>query len=293
MANTVRIPYSNTSGNVPSTLGNGVLGINQASGAIYYRNSSGVVTQFSSAATLADGSVTTAKLADPLVYDCGAYAAIVPAAPTGLTVTPTTGQAALAWTAPTNTGGAAITDYLIQYSSNAGSSYTTFSHTASTAASATITGLVTGSYLFRIAAVNSAGTGPYITSSSTGITGASGGATLSSFNATWNAISFTGSGTSASPYTKANYPTNMAGAQGTAATAGTIRITGQMYSDAGVDIYKNGSATYTIADAYAGGGGNYTLNATITVASGDVIRIGVSTDDYYTIPATALNVWGQ
>jgi hypothetical protein len=292
MANTVRIPYSNTSGNVPSTLGNGVLGINQASGAIYYRNSSGVVTLFSPAASLADGSVTTAKLADPLVYDCGAYAALVPAVPTGLTVTASTGQAALAWTAPTNTGGVSLTDYTIQYSSNAGSSYTTFSHTASTTASATITGLVTGSYLFRVAAVNSAGTGPYVTSSSTNITGAGGGATLSSFNATWNAISFTGSGTSGSPYTKANYSTNMAGAQATAATAGTVRITGQLYSDTDIIVYKNGSSTYSIADAYSGAGGNYTLNATISVAIGDLIRIGAS-GDYYNIPATALNVWGE
>jgi len=172
MANTVRIPYSNTSGNVPGTLGNGVLGINQASGALYYRNSSGVVTLFSPAASLSDGSVTTAKLADPLVYDCGAYAALVPAVPTGLTVTASTGQAALAWTAPTNTGGAAITDYSIQYSSNAGSTYTTFSHTASTATTATITSLATGSYLFRVAAINSVGTGTTVTSSSTSVTAA-------------------------------------------------------------------------------------------------------------------------
>lgn len=292
MANTVRIPYSNTSGNVPSALGNGVLGINQASGSLYYRNSSGVVTLFSPAASLADGSVTTAKLADPLVYDCGAYAAIVPNAPTGLTVTATARQAVLAWTAPTNNGGASITDYSIQYSTNGGSSYTSWAHAASTATSATLSSITPATYLFRVAAINSAGTGAYATSSSTLIPDDL-GATFYSFNATWSAIGFTGSGTAASPYTKANYSTNMSGAQATAATAGTIRITGQLYSDYGVDVYKNGSATYTIADAYSGNGGNYTLNATISVAAGDVIRIGDASNDYYTIPATALNVWGQ
>lgn len=45
MANTVRLPYSNTASNTPPSLGNGVLAINQADGKLFYRNSSGVVTQ--------------------------------------------------------------------------------------------------------------------------------------------------------------------------------------------------------------------------------------------------------
>jgi titin len=79
-------------------------------------------------------------------------------------VTPTAGDlsATLSWAAPSSNGGAAISDYTIQYSSNGGTSWSTFSRTASTATSATVTGLTNGtSYVFRVAAVNQAGTGGY------------------------------------------------------------------------------------------------------------------------------------
>lgn len=45
MANTVRLPYSNTASNQPASLGNGVIAINQADGALFYRNGSGTVSQ--------------------------------------------------------------------------------------------------------------------------------------------------------------------------------------------------------------------------------------------------------
>jgi hypothetical protein len=44
MANTIRNLYSNTAGNTPSSLGNGVIAVNQADGKLFYRNGSGVVT---------------------------------------------------------------------------------------------------------------------------------------------------------------------------------------------------------------------------------------------------------
>ena len=47
MANVVRNPYSNTAGNTPSSLGNGVIAVNQADGKLFYRNGSGTVTPFS------------------------------------------------------------------------------------------------------------------------------------------------------------------------------------------------------------------------------------------------------
>lgn len=85
----------------------------------------------------------------------------VPNAPTITSVTAGNTQVIVNWTAPAN-GGAVITDYVIDYSTNVGSSWTTFSHPASTATSATITGLTNGlSYIFRVAAVNSTGTGQY------------------------------------------------------------------------------------------------------------------------------------
>ena len=46
MANVVRIPYSNTAGNTPASLGNGVLAVNQADGRFFYRSAAGVVTPF-------------------------------------------------------------------------------------------------------------------------------------------------------------------------------------------------------------------------------------------------------
>ena len=83
-----------------------------------------------------------------------------PAPPINVVVTPGNSQAILTWTAPPSDGGAAITNYLIQFSSNNGGAWTTVSRTASTATTATVTGLVNGTnYIFRVAAVNRVGTG--------------------------------------------------------------------------------------------------------------------------------------
>lgn len=70
----------------------------------------------------------------------------------------TTTGVALTWTAPSNDGGSPITDFKIEYSSNAGGSYSLFADGVSTAANAVITGLTTGqTYIFRIRAVTSVG----------------------------------------------------------------------------------------------------------------------------------------
>jgi formylglycine-generating enzyme required for sulfatase activity len=91
----------------------------------------------------------------------------VPSAPSNLSATAGNAQASLTWTTPSSDGGAAISDYVIQYSSNGGSTWTTFNREASTATTATVTGLTNGtSYLFRVAAVNSVGTGAYSASPS-------------------------------------------------------------------------------------------------------------------------------
>jgi len=91
----------------------------------------------------------------------------LPGAPTGVTGSNSSGSVALTWTAPASNGGYEVTDYIVQYSSDSGSNWSTFSHSASSSASATVTGLTSGtSYIFRVAAVTSLGTGPYSSASS-------------------------------------------------------------------------------------------------------------------------------
>ena len=88
-----------------------------------------------------------------------------PGAPTGLSAVRGDERATLSWTAPSN-GGATITDYVVQYQLGAGA-WQTFSDGTSTATSAVVDGLQNGQvYTFRVAAVNSLGTGSYATSES-------------------------------------------------------------------------------------------------------------------------------
>ena len=89
----------------------------------------------------------------------------IPAA--GPTVTAGNAQASLSWTAPASNGGSAITDYVIEYSSDAGSTWTTFSDGTSTLTTATVTGLTNGiAYQFRVSASNVVGTGSATSASS-------------------------------------------------------------------------------------------------------------------------------
>ena len=91
----------------------------------------------------------------------------VPDPPTGAAGTRGDTQVSLTWSAPAYTGGIVLTDYVVQYSSNSGSTWTTFADGTSTSTSTTVTGLSNGtSYIFRVAAVNATGTGSYSTSSS-------------------------------------------------------------------------------------------------------------------------------
>ncbi len=85
--------------------------------------------------------------------------ASVPSAPAGVTGTARDRAVDLSWTAPTSTGGSAISGYVVTpYIGAAAQTPTT---TTSSATSATIGGLTNGTaYTFTVAAVNGAGTGP-------------------------------------------------------------------------------------------------------------------------------------
>ncbi len=70
-------------------------------------------------------------------------------------------QVVLTWTAPASNG-ASITDYVVQYKLTSSGTWLTFSDGTSASTGATVTGLTnSSSYDFRVAAVNSAGTGTY------------------------------------------------------------------------------------------------------------------------------------
>ena len=93
-----------------------------------------------------------------------------PGSPTSVTASlPSTygnTTAYVSWTAPVMVGSPALNDYIIQYSSDSGSSWTTFSDGVSATTSTTVTGLTNGfAYVFRVAAVNNIGTSPYSTAS--------------------------------------------------------------------------------------------------------------------------------
>lgn len=84
----------------------------------------------------------------------------VPGVPTGLTAVHGNGSVDLTWTAPASNGGAAVTDYVVQYRVSVELDWETFADGTSTSTSTTVTGLDNGTtYDFRVLAVNEAGAG--------------------------------------------------------------------------------------------------------------------------------------
>jgi hypothetical protein len=124
-----------------------------ASGVIVGGLTNGLSYEFRVRARNANGS---SLWSDPV----SATPMTVPGAPTLATATPGNQSVALTWAAPLSDGGESIDDYVVQWSTGACASWTTFADGVSTNLFATVTGLTNGtSYCFQVLAVNAVGTG--------------------------------------------------------------------------------------------------------------------------------------
>ena len=98
----------------------------------------------------------------PLKEASTTFSVGAPTAPlqvTGASATAGNNQVVVSWSAP-DSGGSAITDYVIEQSTDGGGTWSTLSDGTSTSTNYTVTGLTNGtSYSFRVSATNSIGTG--------------------------------------------------------------------------------------------------------------------------------------
>ncbi len=96
------------------------------------------------------------------VVAAGAF--VIPDAPTALAAVPAPNTVTLSWDAPTDPPSYPVIDYVLQRSSNGGSTWTTINDPVSTVPSFAVTGLRNGTtYRFRVAARSSIGTSPWST----------------------------------------------------------------------------------------------------------------------------------
>ena len=162
MPNKIKPKRSYTANAVPTTsdLDANELAINWADGKAFTKTAAGNIVSI----TLGGSGGGGGAVEDSLLRSI-----FVPPAPTGLTAVPGNASAALSWTAPTGViAQAPITDYREQYSTDGGTTWTTFTGAAaSTATTANVTGLTNGTaHQFRVAAVNAVGVGAYTAASS-------------------------------------------------------------------------------------------------------------------------------
>ena len=93
----------------------------------------------------------------PHAGNSGSAATVAPGVPTGVTAEAYDGAVKLSWTAPTSTGGTERVGYVVQYSTDAGATWTTVNRRFGETR-AVIPMLTAGtSYVFEVAAVNKAG----------------------------------------------------------------------------------------------------------------------------------------
>lgn len=191
------------------------------------------------------------------------------------------GSIGLSWTAPAFTGGAPLTDYKLEYSTNSGSSWTTYSHTTGWVTSVTTTGLADYlTYIWRVSAINAVGSGA-VSANSAGaaqFNAASGGteATITNYNGTgqtWKVHTFNSN--SALVVTASLQPFKVlivgggGGGGGTNGPGGGGGWGGGKYENSAV-MLTLGSNTVTI-----GGGGSAGAGANTGAGGGGTSFLGV------------------
>lgn len=231
------------------------------------------------------------------------WSLFAPPSPTSLSGTAGNAQVALSWSAPSVLSQTPITDYVVQFSSDSGSTWTTFSDGTATSTSATVTGLTNGTaYVFRVAAVNGVGTGAYSSASAAVTPTASvpvitiaeqpANQTASGGSATFSvAATVTQSATLSYQWQKQESGTgsftNISGA-----TSSSLALSNLTNADDNGDVYRcvvsatggaesvtSSSATLTVAAAQASGyvasgAGTAAINGTYVLHSGDAQNYG-------------------
>ena len=159
---TLRDAFGNAVTSAPSSASVAVASGSGSVGTVTFSGGVGTAT-FTAGGTA--GVVRLEATVDSALLDDVAFitltaAASVPGAPTGLTVTSISDTSAdVSWTAPSNDGGSAISDYVVEYRPSTSTTWTAVG-SVSAATTETITGLTSGlTYVIRVSAVNTTGTG--------------------------------------------------------------------------------------------------------------------------------------
>jgi len=195
----------------------------------------------------------------PFAKDSLKARATFPGAPTAATVgTIASTQAAVSWSAPAFTGGAPLTDYKLEYSSNGGSNWTEFSHAAGWATSVTVTGLTNYlTYIFRVTAKNAVGLGA--------ASGNSGNAVMKNIM-------------SGGAYTTFSYLGNTY-ARHTFSSTNNLTVTQSFLTSRATIIAGGGDGGYadcpTAIGTWGGGGGGYVWEGTISTGT-PLLTVGAS-----------------